>query len=95
MLIPMIAFNYSLWYVSGVHSKRVYLRSISLYRKLIATQWLICLFLILPLILNEQIVNQRGIFLCQISLTSILTFILGFNRNVHKSVQLTYQLKKT
>jgi hypothetical protein len=108
MLIAMIAFNYSLWYVelkvyylifsfyknkfeifdfsiqtyhrfvSVVHSQQSSLRSISLYKKIIVIQWLLCPFLILPLILNEQIVYQPGSFVCQTSFSNTIGFFYLF-----------------
>ncbi len=75
-------FNFSIQtyhrFVSIVHSQQSSLRSISLYKKIIVIQWLSSPFLILPLIINQQIVYQPGSFVCQTSFSNKIGFFYLF-----------------
>ena len=65
-------------FVTIVYLQNSSLRSLSLYKRIIIIQWFLCPFLILPLILNEQIVYQPGSFLCQTSFSNKIGFIYLF-----------------
>ncbi|CAF1428873.1 unnamed protein product [Adineta steineri] len=84
MLTTMIALNYSLClqtyhrFITIVYSQQTSLRSMNFYIKILIIQWFIYPFLLLPIILSNEIVYQPGSFVCQISFSNIPFFIYLF-----------------